>query len=391
MTIATPGYRAAARAGRRHLHRHLLVGAVLVAASAGVGCTVEVREQPPPSSAPSLPNNLATGWSEFLPGGESICSRGTEYAYFVRKGNINKVVIDFIGGGACWNQQTCSVADAIFNPDVENVRAAIDAGIPFGFYDDTRQDNPFRDWYHVVIPYCTGDIHWGNNVKTYGSGADAFDIHHKGAVNTRAVLAWVYANFSAPEQIFVTGCSAGSYGSIMWAPHIAEHYPNSSVVQFGDSGAGIITKSFFADSFPAWKAEGAFPTWIDGLDPNKTDVLELHLGDLYAGLVNYYPQHKFSQYNTAFDENQAFYFKAMGGGDAQEWSKQMYASIADIKQHAPRFSSYIPSGQQHCILPENNFYTVNVGGRLLVDWLDDLLNGKSVEDLACSDCSVPTP
>src|SRR5687768_15826477 len=64
---------------------------------------------------PTLPT-LAPGWTEFLPGGETICSRGTPYAYYVRPGTVNRVVIDFIGGGACWNQLTCSVANQIFEP-----------------------------------------------------------------------------------------------------------------------------------------------------------------------------------------------------------------------------------------------------------------------------------
>ena len=223
-----------------------LLGAGLALLGGGLlGCTIESKTVIDPPTPPSVPDDLNEGWNEFLPGGDSICSRGTDFAYFVRKGTVNKVVIDFIGGGACWNQQTCSIADAIFNPDVENVRNAIEAGIPFGYYDTSKEDNPFRDWYHVVIPYCTGDIHWGDNVQTYGSGADELTIHHKGAVNTRAVLDWVYDSFSAPEQVFVTGCSAGSYGSVMWAPHIAEQYPDSKIIQFGDSGAGIIHAVLF--------------------------------------------------------------------------------------------------------------------------------------------------
>src|SRR5688572_7686148 len=56
-------------------------------------------------SGPTLPD-LAPGWNEFIPGGETICSRGTEYAYWVRPGTQNKVIIDFIGGGACWDEFT---------------------------------------------------------------------------------------------------------------------------------------------------------------------------------------------------------------------------------------------------------------------------------------------
>ena len=77
------------------------------------------------------------------------------------------------------------------------------------------------------------------------------------------MLDWVYERFRSPETIFVTGVSAGAYGSIGWAPHIIDHYPDSKVVQLGDCGAGVITDTFFMDSFPSWKAESLIPDWID--------------------------------------------------------------------------------------------------------------------------------
>lgn len=345
----------------------------------------------PQGEVPTLPT-LDEGWSEIATGGETICSRGTDYAFFVNPGTVNRVVIDFIGGGACWNAQTCSFADAIFNPDIENIRAAIADDDPHGFYEREREENPFRDWYHVVIPYCTGDIHWGNNVATYGEGDSEVVINHKGAINSQAVLDWVYDNFSAPEQVFVTGCSAGSYGSAMWAPHVMDHYQDSHVIQFGDSGAGIITQNFFEESFPSWKAESTFPTWIPELDPEQNDLYEMSLGDLYVAVANHYPEHQTSQYNTAFDNNQVFYFQAMGGGDEQAWSEQMHASIADIEARADSFVSFIPSGDQHCILGFDNFYSVNIGDDRLVDWLAAMVDEVPIESVACTtDCTAPTP
>ncbi len=355
------------------------------------GCGDETFTDPPKDAPPTLPT-LDAGWNEFEPGGDTICSRGTPYAYYVRPGTVNRVIIDFIGGGACWNQLTCSVANQIFEPTVDSVREAVQANDPRGFYDHDNPENPFKDWYHVVIPYCTGDIHWGDAITTYGKGTDAVVINHKGAVNTRAVLDWVYESFSAPEDIFVTGCSAGSYGSALWAPWIMQHYPNARVSQFGDSGAGIITKSFFEDSFPSWNAEQAFPSFIPALDPAKVDLLSTELPDLYAGVGNFFPTQRVSQYNTTFDENQTFYYIAMGGeGGAEAWSKKMLGSVKEIEQRAANFGSFGAAGEQHCILPYDNFYSVNVDGYRLVDWLKDMVAREPVERVACTDCSGKTP
>lgn len=349
------------------------------------GCGSRSETAPIPPLVPELPE----GWTEFKPGGESLCSRGTEFSFWVRPGKLNKVVLEFIGGGACWNQVTCSIAGQIFSPDVESVRGAIEENMPVGIYDHENPDNPVADWHHVLIPYCTGDIHWGDAFVDYGGDVT---IHHRGATNARAVLDWMYANYQAPEQLLVTGCSAGSYGSAMWAPYAAEHYPETRVVQLGDSGAGVVTKEFFEQSFPKWNAEAAFPTWMPALDPTKVDVTTLSLADLYATVANHYPKHRFAEYNTAFDENQRFYYGAMGGADA-DWSPNMFASLEEIESRAPAFGSFVAPGEQHCILGYENFYTVNVEGVRLVDWLRAHLEGESPADVACSGaaCEAPTP
>ncbi|MEJ7727751.1 MAG: pectin acetylesterase-family hydrolase [Polyangiaceae bacterium] len=371
--------------------RRLAAPALCAALAFATGCSSEDINPAGGAPEPTVPQ-LAEGWNEFLPGGETICSRGTDYAYWVHPGTVNRVVIDFIGGGACWNELTCSVADAIFQPDVEQVREAVATNALDGIYDKTNTQNPFKDWFHVVVPYCTGDVHWGDAVRTYGEGEGAVTINHKGAVNSRAVLDWVYDNFSAPEHVLVTGCSAGSYGSAMWAPHVMNHYQGSAVTQFGDSGAGIITQEFFQESFPSWNAEQAFPSFIPALDPAQVDILDTALPDLYAGVGNYFGEQRVSQYNTAFDENQTFYYTAMGATDGAEgWSQKMYASIDETEQRADNFQSFIASGEQHCILLYDNFYTVNAGGGLLTDWRQGMVDRATPVSPRCTDCQAPTP
>jgi hypothetical protein len=337
---------------------------------------------------------LDDGWTEIKPGGDTICSRGSEFAYFVRKGSVNKVVIDYIGGGACWDAVTCSVAGAIFQETVDSVRERIQGGEPTGFYDDTNPANPFKDWYHVVIPYCTGDVHWGDSVTTYSKGTkDEVTINHKGAVNSQAVLDWVFDNFAKPDQVMVTGCSAGSYGSALWSAFVMQHYADSQVFQFGDSGAGIITDEFFQESFPSWNAEDAFPRFIPALDPSMVDILDTALPDLYAGIADFFPDRWVSQYNTMFDENQHFYYEVMGGGPVEEWSERMLASIDEIESRAENFSAFIAPGEQHCILPYDNFYTVTSNGVKLTDWLQDMLDDGSVASVRCQgdECTGVTP
>lgn len=350
---------------------------------------------PPPAELPSHAE-LADGWNVLWPEGETICSRGTPFGFAVYKGRTDRVVVDFIGGGACWNAVTCSLNDdlQIFSDTVDNVLNAAENGQIAGIYQHDNPDNPFADWTHVVIPYCTGDVHWGDAVTTYPplGSEPAITINHKGGVNARAVLDWVYEHLTAPDKIMVTGCSAGSYGSIMWSPHIMQQYPEARVYQFGDAGAGVITDDFFRNSFPAWNAQASFPDWLPDLDPAQVDLLALELADLYEGIGAGYPEQVLSQFNTRLDENQAFYYEAMGGqGGAEGWSAKMLASIDRIEQSTPNFHAFIPEGTRHCVIPLDDFYTEEVNGVLLTDWLSAMVNDEPLDSHLCDGCVPPAP
>lgn len=322
---------------------------------------------------------LKAGWNTIEPGGDTVCSRGTPYQYFVRPGTVNKVVVEFRGGGACWNDLTCGLADSLFQQTADADPWVLGPGQVTGIYDHEREDNPFKDWHHVYIPYCTGDIHWGNNLMTYGEGEKQFTIAHKGAVNARAVLDWTYKNISAPEQVMVTGCSAGAYGAAMWSAHVRHHYEKARVYELADSGAGVITETFFQDSFPSWKPESSYPTWIKDLEPEELT----RLPQLYEAIGREYPDMTLSQYNTQYDDNQSFYFTAMGGGDVYEWSKRMNKNVDEINAKAANFASYLAPDHKHCIIPYNEFYTVESNGVKLIDWVSNMIHDEKQADVAC--------
>ncbi|MEL6346080.1 MAG: pectin acetylesterase-family hydrolase [Myxococcota bacterium] len=347
-----------------------------------MGCDAE--EEQTESDQPLVPE-LSEGWNELPGGGETICSRGDDYAFFVRKGTVNRVVVDFQGGGACWNAGTCGLADAIFSDSVDGVRDALmNTDDHQGIIDTNNEENPFADWYHVVVPYCTGDIHWGDATTDYG----AVTIEHKGGVNAKAVVDWVADNFIDPEHVFVTGCSAGAYGAIMWTPSLIEAYPNATIAQLGDSGAGIVTADWFAQSFPSWNAESSFPTWIPALDPSQNDVQGLELTDLYTRIGTFYPDVVFSQYNSSADGVQQFFFGVMGGEEDQ-WRPLMVDSIETIREGTPNFRAYLESADRHCIIPGQATYDVQVGDTRFIDWMTTLAEGGTPEDVACPECVSP--
>ena len=82
-------------------------------------------DAPPEVFLPALDELEADQWTELLPGGDTICSRGDEFAFFVHPGTSNRVVVDFIGGGACWSEDTCAFATAIWAHTIQTTTARL--------------------------------------------------------------------------------------------------------------------------------------------------------------------------------------------------------------------------------------------------------------------------
>lgn len=327
------------------------------------------------------------GWQAIDPGGETVCSDGSEWKFYVREGDSKRVLVDFQGGGTCYDFATCSrpFATGTYLADLKPLEPFARKGI----YDFNNPQNPFAGWTHVFIPYCTGDLHWGNATQAYGN----LSIEHKGAVNARAALNWVYNHIQSPEKVFVTGCSAGSYGSIAWAPYLMRQYPKARVVQMGDSGLGVLPTGITWQSFTQWKPQATLPDWIPVLADARADLSKLTLSRVYMAVAKTYPTNHLAQYTTDQDYVQVGFYAllkgeisaaemdqvyASGGGNLKaqtytEWSQKAIAGLDSIKNQNTNFASFVASGRNHCVITADAFYTLKKGNLRLLDWINQLL------------------
>jgi hypothetical protein len=320
----------------------------------------------------------AAQWQTVEPGGETQCSDGSPYRFFVYPGDPTRLLVEFEGGGGCWSAETCAL-------DIYTRRVTIDPeqarqlGLLVGIYDRGNPENPFRTFTHVYVPYCTGDLHWGNSAHTYQGATGPFTVQHKGAVNAAAALAWTFENVQAPTQVAVAGCSAGGYGSILWAPRIMARYSGAQAVHLSDSAAGVAPMGFLDTLNASWDVSAAWPRDIPSLALDGLDISRLTLDDLYSGVAGHYPLSTFSQFNTTGDATQIFFYALTQGptATAEEWSARMQASMGTLRAANPNFFSYTAPGTQHCIINSPAFYTTSVNGVRVVDWLERMLSARA--------------
>jgi hypothetical protein len=337
---------------------------------------------------------------------EPICSMGTPYHFWAKRGTVNKLVMYYQGGGACWNYLTC-VAFVVYDQSVDT-SGDDPNGAATGFADLTDDRNPFRDWNIVFVPYCTGDVHWGDATFDYspGGGGAPVPIHHRGAVNARVVEKWARDHFVMPEEVFVTGSSAGAYGAIASSPALMEYvWPSSQFEVLGDAGNGVITQDFLVNDLKNWNIEKNLPRWIEALD---VPITELQLGNLYIEVARQYPWNRFGTYTTSYDGGSGgqtgFYNVMINDGNPPAalawweascaWNQAMREQNFATYAGAPsNFRYYIGTGSRHTMWGSDKVYTDTTGGvPTIVDWIQAMLAGTPEWlNIECTDCGTTLP
>ncbi|HEY6558709.1 MAG TPA: pectin acetylesterase-family hydrolase [Polyangiaceae bacterium] len=269
------------------------------------------------ASAPVPARSEPGTWQRVdIPG--AVCSNGSQYSIFVNySATSNNLVFMLEPGGACWDYGSCS-------PDGGLRGAANPRGLPpgidhmarFQFLPLARKEaelNPAHDWNKIFIPYCTGDIHTGNNVITYsGPNGEVEVFRHNGHDNIMRVIGWANTTFPVVPRMLVTGCSAGGAGAI-----INYHY-------FRKGMSGAQCGYLLNDSGPIFPSDGnsgplhakVRQSWnldplIDALDGELAGVtvaqLKQDFGLINVALANKYPQDRLALTVYRRDLNYSLY------------------------------------------------------------------------------------
>lgn len=346
------------------------------------------------------------------------CGNGTPYRFFVNRTPFtSKTVVMFEGGGACWDQAACkggTLLDAV-NPD----------GIPANYMSDFNRQahwglvTPFtarihplqavqtQSWNIVYLTYCTGDVHTGNKVGVYNNvdPSQPLAYYHRGAVNAKAVAAWMAKNMKQPEHLMLTGFSAGGVGSAALYPAFRETLAPKKMALLSDSGPLFdVPKTATPAQAPSVLLHNKIRT-VWGLDGPQGLVTELidkyphagsadNLGSITAGLGKIFPKDRIGYANFQEDTNfsafsyQKFYPEIANAPDEatrlkllnQKWRQELTPWVAQMETQ-PNIGYYIPNKRElngsHCLT------IVTFGGTSIVErglssvksFVDNLLDG----------------
>jgi Pectinacetylesterase len=305
------------------------------------------------------------GWMKVLAGGKTRCARGGPYAFWLRQGDPERLLVFFQGGGGCFDQRTCAPGSTWFD---DRVDAGDEPTLNGGILDLADARNPFREWSVVYIPSCTGDVHVGSRTVRYGR----ITVQQYGWVNAQAALRRAYREFPEPRTVLVAGCSAGSVGSAFHADSIIRRYPKARVTQLGDSLAFVFHRPI---SLADWGAHIHFPRFF------RIGTRRFTMVQFLTALARAHPGRTFARFNHRNDAVQERFYEAVGG-ELDGFPPRLAAAERALKR-LPNYRSYLACGFNHCALPTHEFYSLRVGGIRLRDWVADLATGRNVSCPTC--------
>jgi hypothetical protein len=95
----------------------------------------------------------------------------------------------------------------------------------------------------------------------------------------------------------------------------------------------------------------------------------------------------FARHDYAYDENQMSWYPYLDvpAGDLLE---RIDGNETRIEGAGVDLLSYVAPGDEHTVVGDAEFYTEEVDGQALVDWVTKLIEREPVDDVHCDECAT---
>jgi hypothetical protein len=348
-------------------------------------------------------DDLLSSWNMIYPEQETQCLYGTPYAFFVKPGKAQDVFISFPGGGACWSGLTCS----------NEPTGRLDMGPKTISLDDLPSDggifsdlptNPFNDFTHIHIGYCTGDMHMGNNTVINDSplpeNQNYPELHFNGYNNTKTVIDWLLEQNHSIERLVVGGFTSGSYGTPIYVHILSELLPNADVFHIGDGIGAIHLGKKVQPLLEAWGID----TILDQYPEMESELPSPYeFNDLIVAAGNLHPEVTLTQIISSNDRVFSELIDYLGSGSSM--SEVIRSSQTYINSRITNFRSFTLGGDAHVLglghlfsvenpgnsnmgLPMiyDRFFSMGIDGISYSQWVSDLIESKLINSMSCVNC-----
>jgi hypothetical protein len=322
------------------------------------------------------PSAGSAAWEQVVPGGDCQCSDGSEFSFWVREANLDRVLVFLQDGGNCFSAETCAPERGLYTPTIT------EGPDRTGVFDFADERNPFAGYSVVHVPYCTGDAHLGDAVTEHAPG---LTVRHKGLVNGTAALDHLAATFPGATDVVVMGESAGAVAAPLYAGLVADRLPDARITALANGAGGTpdLPAEVSGAMVSGWGLAGVPPAWPATAGGTR-EGLSL-VPRLFVESARHDPGIVFARVDYAYDQRQEL-GASLFGVPPEDLLARIDANEARIESAGVDLFSYVAAGDGHGVLSDATFYSVTVDGRPLVDWVGRLVAGEPVDDVRCVDC-----
>lgn len=325
---------------------------------------------------------------------DATAAAGGQATGLIRKGTENKVFIQFYGGGVSVNEYTAARGNLV-DPqhgfysdtlDMKNVgMAKVLSAITFGA---PVEENAFKDWTYIVIPYVTGDFHAGTGDFPYtGLDGKKHVLHHRGYTNWNEILQTVMPYLGTPDALVITGFSAGGFATALVSDALIDYFPKTeNVTCFVDSAQLSykdwkgVAKNVWKSPKRIWKKQGKTDDIVlDALTalhkkrPSVKILFGCSVRDYALSTYQHYLDHGVNPDPVSADDGDVFH-------------RNLTQFCAGFRKNIPEGGLFIWDGvpaagqdatlTHHCIELSGNFFTDMRGHGSFAKWLGDAVNGE---------------
>jgi hypothetical protein len=314
-------------------------------------------------------------WVDFP---EAHCANGSSTGIGINlsPSGVNRIAIFLEGGGACFDPISCV---AVANPDGfdgTDFRASVSQIGGYDLFSRTNASNPVREWTHVYVPYCTGDVHSGTNPMGYRGREQV------GYRNVTEYLRRLAPTFDGAEMVLLTGSSAGGLGALANYDQVQQAFGCTPVHMVDDSGPILGDETLRPCLQTLARQLWHFEVPADC--PQCTNEDGAGLVWLWAYLATKYPDRRFALLSNTGDQTMRQFY---GYGLSASCSfstimpAEMYeAGLVDLRDRVlapyPNTATFYVTSMRHTFLT-TDYARAGADGTTVQQWISMIIDGDA--------------
>ncbi|MBR4458249.1 MAG: pectin acetylesterase [Clostridia bacterium] len=323
-------------------------------------------------SFPKLTGEPVIGqWYEVAVDGTQS-SDGSEWHGIFKKGKENKVVVYFFGGGVSITPETSEGGTKFYATNMTAQDFVAEGGI-----GSNAENNPFRDWSFIVIPYATGDFHSGTGVY---DGKKT--VYHTGYSNYAAFVEQMKPYVGEPDTLLITGFSAGGFATSLLADDVIDRFPSAKNITVCVDSSLLLYNGWHETAVNLWQSPKEISDRLvtDNLVLDSLTALYNKRGNSVKILFDCsYRDDTLQQYQAYIRTGTMTKNKENG----DRFRKDLAEMIKGLQENIPGIGIYIwnhaedaeTHNTQHTIISSNVFDKLE-DGVSVADWIDAAVNGN---------------